>query len=259
MPTAAPIDFGLTAADYSQFRAGFPDEFFARIQSRGLIPPGARLLDLGSGTGTIARGMAARGCRAFALDISAPLLSQARALATSPGTGLACVVAAAERIPIASKSIDIVTAGQCWHWFDGLRAALEARRVLIPGGRLIIAHFDWLPFAGNVVAATEALISRHNPSWSFAGGDGFHRGWLEDLREADFVGLESFSFELAVAYSHEAWRGRIRASAGVAASLGQAQVATFDRDLQQLLCNDFPQDPLNIPHRVFTVLGQKPR
>ena len=42
-------------------------------------------------------------------------------------------------------------------------AALEARRLLAPSGRLVIAHFDWLPLPGNVVEATEALIKAHNP------------------------------------------------------------------------------------------------
>lgn len=249
------IDFGLTAADYSQFRAGFPPEFFDRLQSRGLIRPGARLLDLGSGTGTIARGLAQRGCRAIALDISAALLAQARASDPQP----ASLVAAAEHIPLAASSCDIVTAGQCWHWFAGPRAAREASRVLIPGGTLIIAHFDWLPRAGNVVAATETLILQHNPAWAFAGGDGFYPQWLDHLRAAGFVKLETFSFDTAVPYSHLAWCGRIRASAGVAAALRPAQVAAFDRDLGQLLRTDFPQDPLIIPHRVFAVLGYRPR
>ncbi len=251
-----PVDFGLTADDYGKHRAGFPEAFFERIQSRGLIPPGARLLDLGSGTGTIARGMAARGCRVFALDISAPLLRQARVINKNDASGISGIVAAAEQIPAAADSFDVVTAGQCWHWFDGLRAAREAKRILVPGGTLIIAHFDWLPYAGNVVAATEALILRHNPAWAFAGGDGFHLTWLEHLRATGFIQPETFSFDLSVAYSHAAWRGRIRASAGVAASLSRAQVDAFDRDLRQLLRNDFPADPLEIPHRVFAVLGK---
>lgn len=253
----AHINFGLTADDYSSYRAGFPDAFFDRIQGRGLIPEGTRLLDLGSGTGTIARGMAERSCQTVALDISLALLKQARGLNTVSEPRPGYLLADAESTPLASNSFDLVTAGQCWHWFNGIRAALEARRVLIPGGTLIIAHFDWLPLAGNVVSATESLILRHNPSWSFGSGNGFYPRWLEQLRLAGFVGLETFSFDLEVAYSHIAWRGRIRASAGVGAALDESEVRSFDDNLAALLGSDFPAEPLYVPHRVFTVIGKK--
>ena len=149
-----------------------------------------------------------------------------------------------------------MTAGQCWHWFDGPRTAREITRVLVPGGAIIIAHFDWLPRAGNVVAATEALIRQHNPAWSLGGGDGFYPEWLNHLGVAGFVDLETFSFDMDVTYTQEDWRGRVRASAGVAASLAAPQVLAFDSDLRQLLRDAFPADPLEVPHRVFVVLGR---
>lgn len=257
MPDNA-IDFGLAATDYAKYRAGFPDEFFAHVHARRLIQPQARLLDIGSGTGDIARGMASRGCRTIALDIASALLAQARQLDRRANALTKYVIAAAEHIPFPSSSFDVVTAGQCWHWFDGIRSAHEIRRVLKPGGAIVIGHFDWLPHARNVAAATETLILRHNPDWAFAGGHGVYPQWLPHLRAAKFVDLETSSFDLALPYTHEAWRGRIRASAGVAASLSPPQVDAFDRDLQLLLRSDFPADPLIIPHRVFTVIGKKP-
>ncbi len=251
-------DFGRAAADYSRHRAGFPEAFFARIESRDLIRAGTRLLDLGTGTGSIARGMARRGCHTFALDIAPQLLSQARRLDLDADMHTAYFLAQAEQCPIASDAFDIVTAGQCWHWFDGLRTARETARMLVPGGAIVIAHFDWLPRAGNLVAATEALIKQHNPSWSLGGGNGFYPQWLNHLGDAGFVDLETFSFDLDVTYTQEAWRGRIRASAGVAASLPEPQVLAFDKDMGRLLRDSFPADPLEIPHRVFVVLGKNP-
>ncbi|MEM7033289.1 MAG: SAM-dependent methyltransferase, partial [Chloroflexota bacterium] len=61
-----------------------------------------------------------------------------------------------------------------------------------------------------------------------------------------------------VAYTHQAWRGRIRASAGVAASLSPPNVAHFDAELKQLLETQFPANPLQVPHRVFALIAQKP-
>ena len=255
---AASVDFGLTADDYSRYRAGFPRAFFDRIAGRGLLSEDTRLLDLGSGTGSIARGMARRGAQTVALDLASPLLRQARQLDAAEMTIFAYVAARAENTPFADAAFDVVAAGQCWHWFDGLPAAREAARILVRGGTIIIAHFDWLPFPGNVVEASEALIARYNPAWAFGGGNGIHPDWLEHLRLAKFIDLESFTFDLHVPYSHIAWRGRIRASAGVGASLDDAHVRQFDEDLAQLLRSEYTAEPLRVPHRVFAVLGKKP-
>lgn len=252
------VDFGRAGDDYSRYRAGFPEAFFQRIEARGLIKPDTRLLDIGAGTGAIARGMARRGCQTFALDIAPKMLKAAQKLDDAAAAEVKYFASSAEALPIKSATFDVATAGQCWHWFDGIRAARQARRVLAPNGIIIIAHFDWLPRAGNVVAATEALISRHNPAWRLGGGNGFYPQWLDQLREAGFVELETFSFDLDVTYGHHAWRGRIRASAGIGATLDDARVAAFDRDLKRVLETVFPDDPLTIPHRVFAVIGRKP-
>ena len=75
---------------------------------------------------------------------------------------------------------------------------------------------------------------------------------------AGFENIETFSFDLPAVYTHQAWRGRIRASAGVAASLPPEQVAKFDAELGLLLKENFPENPLSIPHRVFAVICQTP-
>ena len=252
------IDFGRAAQDYGSHRAGFPDRFFDRMISSGLVQPGRDLLDLGTGTGTIARGFAWRGCRVTALDPSSNLLDEANRLAALEGVSITTVVANAEVTGLADTSFDVVTAGQCWHWFDGAQAAREVRRLLRPGGRLVIAHFDWIPLAGNLTEATEALIERHNPDWSFGGMPGMHPAWLADLAVGGFENIETASFDHMQPYSHAAWRGRIRASAGVAASLDEPDVKAFDRELAEMMATSFPDDPQFVRHRVWWVTATSP-
>lgn len=251
-------DFGATAADYGRHRAGFPDSLFDRLARFGIGRRGQMVVDLGTGTGTLARGFARRGCRALGIDVSRPLLGQARALDAEVRMRVEYVAARAERIALAPRVADAVTAGQCWHWFDRPAAAREAARVLRPDGWLVIAHFDWLPRADNVVGATERLIETHNPSWAFGGGVGMYPQWLSDLGDASFRQIESFSYDVEVPYAPEAWRGRVRASAGIGASLPPEQVAAFDRELGALLAERFPEPMLSVPHRVFAVVARAP-
>jgi len=248
------IDFGKTSRDYGQFRTGFPASFFDRLAAFGIGQPGQRVLDLGTGAGTLARGLALRGCQVTGVDIAAAQLEEARRLDQRAGVNVTYLVAPAENTGLPNAAFDVVTAGQCWYWFDRFKATREVRRLLRENGRLVIAHFDWLPMHGNVAEATETLIRQANPSWPFGDGVGIYPDWFRDVATAGFRDIESFSYDVLVPYSHDAWRGRIRASAPIGASLTADEVARFDAQLHLVLDKGFPDDPLLIPHRVFALI-----
>ncbi|NTX57829.1 class I SAM-dependent methyltransferase [Myxococcus sp. CA039A] len=256
------VDFGRTSEDYSKHRMGFPDAFFTRLARENVLRPGLRAVDVGSGTGTVARGLARHGCSVTALDVSASMLAAGRQLAFEAGLPIDSREAPAEATGLPSGAFDLVTAGQCWHWFDRPAAAREAARLLVPGGKLVIAHLDWISLPGNVVAATEALMDAFNPNppdhARFGCGVGLYPQWLRDVSDADFTPLETFSFDVLLPYTHESWRGRSRASAMVGATLPPDDVERFDAAHARLLAERFPHDALDIPHRVFALIATRP-
>jgi SAM-dependent methyltransferase len=251
------IDFGRTAADYERHRPGFPDEFFDRLETLGWIRPGFKALDLGTGTGSIALGLASHGLIVTGLDISDELLEVARQRAAAEGSRTRFITGRAEATGLADESFDVVSAGQCWWWFDSDLAAAEAKRTLVPGGRLLICDFSYMPLLGNAAERTEELILEHNPGWPKAGWRGVHPEQVMALDYGGFADVESFSYDVAVPFSHEAWRGRIRTCNGVGSALDAAAVERFDADLAQLLENEFPGE-LSVPHRLFATSGVRP-
>jgi len=252
-------NFGAAAGDYARFRAGFPDSMFERLAAAGFCSGGMKVVDVGTGTGTMARGYARRGADVIAIDPDERLTLEARQLDAAENVRIDYRKGKAEELPAADATADVITAGQCWHWFHGRKAAAEFARVVRPGGGVVIAHFDWLPLPGNLVEATERLIKAHNASWRFDGGNGFHAESLPHLHAAGFRDLETFSYDVDVAYSAAAWRGRIRASAGVGATLAPEQVQAFDADLERTMNAEFPGDRLLVPHRVFVVMARAGR
>jgi len=252
------VDFGKAASDYGRHRAGYPDELFRRLKTFGVGLPDQRILDLATGTGFLGRGFARGGPDITGLDISVPLMLEARRLDADANVLMCYVRSKAESTPFKEASFDGVAAGQSWHWFNRAQAASEARRVLRPRGWLLITHFDWIPLPGNVVEETERLIQQHNPQWALAGTAGSFPPWPRDLGAAGFIDSETFSFDVMTPYTHEGWRGRIRASAGVGGSLDPAQVADFDRELAAQLKEKFPQDPMAVQHRVIAMIARAP-
>jgi hypothetical protein len=64
--------------------------------------------------------------------------------------------------------------------------------------------------------------------------------------------ITSFWYDEPVIYTHEQWRGRIRACNGVIAIRDEGRIAAFDQALARLLEDRFG-DPLEVVHRVFVM------
>lgn len=249
------IDFGPAATDYARHRPGFPEIFFDHVSGYGIGVAGQRVLDLGTGTGTLARGFARRGCRVIGLDPSAEMLSEAITLTRSAGLAVHYVRAWAEATCLKANAFDVVCAGQCWHWFDRRRAAAEAARTLRAGGYGLIAYFTYLSEPGTPGVPTEELVLRYNPTWALAGSDGRVPGFAHDLTEHGLTHVDTFEFDTDVVMTHAAWRGRLRACNGVL-MMPPENAAAFDADLAALLRARYP-DPFPVAHRIFGIVARK--
>ncbi|RYZ90368.1 MAG: class I SAM-dependent methyltransferase, partial [Proteobacteria bacterium] len=213
----------------------------------------------GTGTGTIARGVAEYGCDVYACDPAVEILEKAKDLSLQQGVSIKFSVGSAEITNYPDNSFDLVLVGQAWHWFDYEKAIQEILRILKPDGKLVIAHFDWLPHKSSVADLSETLVTKHNPRWKGANGTGFYPEWTMQLAEAGFTGIESWSFDKTLHYKKESWLGRIRASAGISGSLSPEEILVFDREHSLLLDEKIEGNELLILHRCFTIVATPPK
>ena len=111
----------------------------------------------------------------MASDISREQVRMASELARMQGLKIDFQVAPADETQAADSSIDVVTAKQCFLYFDTPRVLASLQHWLKPDGMLVISHFSWLPEVVPVAKASEALILVHNPNWQgahYRGGTG---------------------------------------------------------------------------------------
>ncbi|MFJ1541794.1 class I SAM-dependent methyltransferase [Micromonospora chalcea] len=130
-PTAA-LSFGAAAAEYDRFRPRYPRAAL-RWALDGLS--GARVVDLGAGTGILTRGLLALtvdGTVAQVVPVEPDPGMRAQLAAATPGT--TALAGSAEAVPLPDGSADAVLVGQAYHWFDRERAHAEVARVLRAGG-----------------------------------------------------------------------------------------------------------------------------
>jgi ubiquinone/menaquinone biosynthesis C-methylase UbiE len=121
---------------------------------------GERVLDLACGTGVVAR-LAARRVgpdgTVTGIDINPGMLAVARA--ASPEAGIQWHEASADQLPCTDESIDVVLCSLGAPFFPDRPAALrDARRVLVPGGRLALNAPGPIP---PIFAILEEAIARH--------------------------------------------------------------------------------------------------
>jgi SAM-dependent methyltransferase len=121
--------FGMAAVAYAEHR---PDYAPAAVRWALEHAPGARVLDLGAGTGKLTGTVAALGADVVAVEPDPAMLAELRrALPT-----VRALPGDAEAIPLPDASVDAVLAGNAMHWFDMAVAGPEIARVLAPGGIL---------------------------------------------------------------------------------------------------------------------------
>ena len=253
------IDFGRHSDDYAEHRPGFPASFYRRLDALTPIT-GSRSLDLATGPGTMALELAALGSSVVGIDISAEQIATANRVAKERDLEdrARFRVANAEDTGLEASSFDLVTAGQCWHWFDSTAAMAEVRRVLRPGGVLAIAHYSYLAEHSPVARDTEDLILEFNPSWSMAGWAGIFPELIDEVIHGGFRLVEQFCYQHDEEFSHARWRGRIRTCNGVGSGgLSPSEVRRFDEALGRLLSSQYP-DPMSVEHRVWCVVARKP-
>jgi SAM-dependent methyltransferase len=119
--------FGKDAERYDRTRPRYPDAMVDRIVAES---PGPDVIDIGCGTGIVARQFRAAGCRVLGVEPDARMAEWARR------SGLEVEVEGFGVWDPAGRTFDAVVAGQAWHWVDPVVGAAKAAEVLRPGGRL---------------------------------------------------------------------------------------------------------------------------
>jgi SAM-dependent methyltransferase len=134
---------------YERLRPGYPALLFQDLVALGGVRPGARVLEIGCGTGQATRELARRGYNILCVELGESLAQLARrGLAQYPHVRV--VTSPFETWDPDGLSFDLVLAATSWHWLDPERRYVKAAAVLKPEGALaIVSTHHVLPEDGD--------------------------------------------------------------------------------------------------------------
>ena len=234
-----PFDWGRTSSDYAKFRDIYPQLFYDKIINRGLCTAGQKVLDLGTGTGVLPRNLYRYGAKWTGTDISENQIAQAKIL--SEGMDIDYHTVSAEEIQFPDEYFDVITACQCFWYFDHKKVMPNLFRMLKHNGSLLVLYMAWLPYEDEIAGASEKLVLQYNPKWSGA-GETIHPIDIPDCYKENFELVHHEEYVLKVPFTRESWHGRMKACRGIGASLTDEEISRWECEHKALLEHTAPDE-----------------
>jgi len=153
------FSFETVAEQYERARPLYADAAVAWAAERLGIGPGTRVLDLAAGTGKLTRQLLALGAEVVAVEPGDEMRGVLRRVLPE----VEAHAGRAEQIPLPDASVEAITVGQAFHWFDPPPALAEMRRVLRPGGGFALFWNQW-DAQDPLLGAVDALLRPLRPA-----------------------------------------------------------------------------------------------
>jgi SAM-dependent methyltransferase len=200
IPSAAATGFQQGADAYELARPSYPAEAVSFIVGHAGLGPDRRVLDLAAGTGKLTRLLVPSGAEVVAVE---PVHAM-RSVLREAEPDLEVLDGTAEAIPLGDASVDAVSVAQAFHWFDPHAALAEIRRVLRPGGVLVLVWntrdrgVDWVRAFGDALdtGGERPYDAYHDVDYAAVVADA---GGFGPVEEWSFAWAQPYDPELLVA------------------------------------------------------------
>ncbi len=244
--TARYFDHPDAAARYAAARPFVHPHILQRVCTLIGCDRFGAVLDVGCGTGQSTVALAEISTAAIGIDPSAAMLAHTPAL-----ENVEYRIGTAEQIPLESETVELITVGLAWHWFDAARFLSEVQRVLQPGGWLVLynsAFPGWLPehptfalwFRDVYLARYPSPTRQSRAPASFP----LHESGLSFVRHDPFTVLMAMTHLQFVEYL------LTQSNVIAAVELGTESLATVSAWLWRETEPHFQKSPVLVPFRV---------
>jgi SAM-dependent methyltransferase len=250
MPLSSSDRFLGRVDHYAKHRPSYPAAAIDLLAARCGLKAGARVIDLGSGTGILAKLILERGAHVCGIEPNAEMRRYSdEALG---GGDFQSQDGTAENTRMPDAHFDLLVAGQSFHWFDPERTRIEALRVLKPGAWAALLWNERPPGANAFLDEYEALLRRYAPEYDAvakrrAEVGGIRRFFGREPQTATFANQQVFDFE--------GLAGRVQSSSYAPMS-DRPEYAPLMAALQEVFDRHQQEGRVAFPYRTLVYFAQ---
>ncbi|MFB6454331.1 class I SAM-dependent methyltransferase [Chitinophaga sp. Hz27] len=129
--------FSTRVENYVKYRPHYPDTLLPFLKEAGVLHPETIVADIGAGTGISASPFLENGNEVYAVEPNAEMREKMVDL-LSPYQNFKAIAGTAEHTTLPDNSIDLIIAGQAFHWFDPAASKIEFERIGKPGSYIAL-------------------------------------------------------------------------------------------------------------------------
>lgn len=245
--------FSNRVENYVKYRPSYPPDVIDLLEAECGLTPESVIVDLGSGTGILSELFLKHGNRVFGVEPNREMRAASDKLLAGYSRFVS-IDATAEATTLANASVDFITAGQAFHWFNREAARAEFRRILQSGGWVVLAWNGYRVESSPLMAAYQDLVVRYGTDYS------------EVRREVVGCEVESFyapgtckcaRFEFEQLFDHEGLKGRLL-SASYAPEPGHPNYEAMLRDLREIFDANEENGRVTFEYETELYYGQLP-
>ncbi len=144
-PPDPTLRFTDCASDYARYRPGYPAAILDTLRTESALTPAAVIADIGCGPGNLAKLFLDNGNTVIGVEPNAAMREAGERELAHYGPRFRTTDARAEATGLPDASVDLVTAGQAFHWFEPASARAEFARILRRGGAVALVWNERRP------------------------------------------------------------------------------------------------------------------
>jgi SAM-dependent methyltransferase len=194
--------------DYLKYRPSYPCDAIQAIVGAAELSAGSVIADIGCGTGISSQPFLERGISVIGVEPN-DAMRAAAVECLAEFTNFTAKASSAESTGIEDHSVDAVVAAQAFHWFDKEKTRREFKRILRPGGSVVLMWNERSLNATEFLSDYEKLLIRYSIDYSEIRHD---RLGPEMLGEFFAVPFDTFSFDNKQTFGLDGLIGRVRSS-----------------------------------------------
>lgn len=194
---------------YLKYRPSYPKEAIDYLYDFIGLRSNSRIADIGSGTGIFAKLLLERGSYVTAVEPNQAMrVAAEQMLADKPNFQTSS--GSAESTGLSDQSVDFIVCAQAFHWFDRLAAQTEFRRILKPGGRVILLWNSRLTNGTPFREEYDQLLHTYGTDYEKVN----HKNISHDILHSFFKEgtMQEVRFRMSQEFNFEGLKGRLLSS-----------------------------------------------